>query len=469
MGTRAGYFICTLSFLFLAFLLPLLFYMDIRPQIFTLNIGLCWSILIFSGFRLVSPMIRNRERLLEMSFWFFGYMFMGIVPFVQIMANHFPWYGIYETDRITQSLLIILVGMVSYQVGLSMRISLKRQTEHVAWERPFIFGNRAFVLVSIITVTITWMAMMSTNGFHLLFLPRNEMLGVSSNDNKSLGLIIDQLSRVPLFVCLVVGIVMWKKKKLTQTYAFLTVIVLLLINVTLSNPISNARFWFGSVMITLCSLLIPWKKGSFLGWCVGYLLLFLMIFPYADMFRNELNPTVTYYKVSQIIREKGDYDAFQMLMNTSKVVDLQGTMHGEQLLGVLFFWVPRSLWPDKPLSSGQLVGETLGYAFTNFSCPLWGESYLNFGYTGVIIIFLLYGCITRVLQRRYIQSKFAESVTVTQIMVPFLSAYQLFLLRGDLMNGIAYLSGFLFFTYIFSMKKEINKRVSLSGFRGLNV
>jgi hypothetical protein len=469
MGTRAGYFMFTLSFLFLAFLLPLLFYLDIRPKIFTLNIGLCWFILVFSGFRLVSPMIRNRERLLEMSFWLFGYVFMGIVPFVQIMGNHFPWYGIYEADRITQGLLIILLGMISYQVGLSMRISLKRQTEHAALEHPFVFGNRAFVLVSILSLAITWIGLMSTNGLHLLFLPRNEMLGANSEDNKSLGLVMEQLTRVPLFVCLVVGIVMWKKKKLTKIYAYLTVIVLLLNNVIVNNPISNARYWVGSVMLTLCLLLIPWKKGSFLGWCIGYLLLFLIIFPYADLFRNELNPTITYYKVSEIIRENGDYDAFQMVMNTSKVVDLQGgTLHGLQLLGAFLFWVPRSVWPDKPLSSGQFVGETLGYPFTNFSCPLWGESYLNFGYAGVIIIFLAYGCITRVLQRRYIKSKFAENMTVTQILVPFLSAYQIFLLRGDLMNGIAYLSGFLLFTYIFSAKKERNKRASLSGLRGFN-
>jgi hypothetical protein len=302
--------------------------------------------------------------------------------------------------------------------------------------------------------------MIKMNEFHTLFLPRNDASVEDIGDNKSVTLIIKQFSRVPLFVCLIIGIVMWKHKKLIKPYAYMTVIGLLVINVVLNNPISNARYWFGSVMLTLCALLIPWKKFSFFGWCAGYLLLFLVIFPYADMFRNDLDPTIKVAKVSDVMQHKGDYDAFQMLANATEVVRLNGDTHGRQLLGALLFWVPRSIWSDKPLSSGQMVGESLGYKFTNLSCPLWGESYLNFGYTGVIVIFMGYGYLTQILQRRYIYNKLEGTATYPMLIVPFLAAYQVFLLRGDLMNGIAYLSSFLVFTYLFSMKKQTNLRVS---------
>jgi hypothetical protein len=460
MEGKTGISIFIISFLFLGFLLPLLFYKDIQPNVFTLNIGLCWFIVIYASFRLVSPMYRNKERILEMSFWLFGYVFMGIVPFIQIMANQFPWYGNYSSDTITKSLIIVLIGMLSYEVGLSISISNKNKS--AASERPIIFNTRSLFLISAISVIISLFIMIKQNKFHSLFLPRNYALGTDDANNNSLTIIIQQFAVIPLFICLIIGIVMWKNKMLTKRYAYLTVIGLLVINLVLNNPISNARYWFGSVILTICSIWIPWKKGSFFGWCAGYLLIFLLIFPYADLFRNEINPTVEVVKVSDVMTHKGDYDAFQMLANTTEVVQLQGDTHGRQLLGALLFWVPRSIWLDKPLSSGQMVGETLGYKFTNLSCPLWGESYLNFGYAGVIVIFIFYGYISRILQRKYIQSRLTETVTVTKLIVPFLSAYQVFLLRGDLMNGIAYVSGFLVFTILFTLRKEKELRKAYS-------
>lgn len=464
MKEKAGFSIVIISFLFLGFLLPMLFYKDIHPKGFTLNIGLSWFIVIYASFRLVSPMLRNKERILELSFWLFGYVFMGIVPFIQIMANQFPWNGSYSSDTITRGLIIVLIGMLSYEIGLL--ISFSKNKEWVSLERPIIFNERSLIIVSVICGIISILVMIKLNMFHSLFLPRNDESKIDTGDNKSVTMIIQQFAVIPLFVCLIMGILMWKNNRINKRYAYFTVIGLLLINLVLNNPISNPRYWFGSVALTLCSILIPWKKTSFFGWCAGYLLIFLLVFPYADLFRNEINPTVQVVKVSDVIIHKGDYDAFQMLANTTKVVQLQGNTQGRQLLGVLLFWFPRSIWSDKPLSSGQMVGETLGYKFTNLSCPLWGESYLNFGYAGVIIMFISYGYVTRILQRKYIQSKLTNTVTITKLIVPFLSAYQVFLLRGDLMNGVAYLSGFLLFAVLFSFvkKKELKKHFQyLSG------
>jgi hypothetical protein len=60
--------------------------------------------------------------------------------------------------------------------------------------------------------------------------------------------------------------------------------------------------------------------------------------------------------------------------------------------------VPRKIWENKPISSGEFIGnylrDTYGnkYSFTNLSNPYVSEGYLNFGILGVIMfaIFLAF-------------------------------------------------------------------------------
>ena len=59
------------------------------------------------------------------------------------------------------------------------------------------------------------------------------------------------------------------------------------------------------------------------------------------------------------------------------------------MLGALLFFVPSSLWGSKPLATGIFLGNYLtthyGMWFTNLSAPLVAESYLDFGFAGVVV------------------------------------------------------------------------------------
>jgi hypothetical protein len=141
-----------------------------------------------------------------------------------------------------------------------------------------------------------------------------------------------------------------------------------------------------------------------------------------------------------------DFDAFQAVANTIALVDREGVSGGRQIAGAVLFAVPRQLWPDKPLATGQLVGEKSGYAFTNISAPLWAELYVDGGLLLVLAGFLAYGAAVRTLDRWYRWSqRGGGGARVVSVLVPIYAGYQFFVLRGSLMPAVAYLTPIVLF------------------------
>ncbi len=58
---------------------------------------------------------------------------------------------------------------------------------------------------------------------------------------------------------------------------------------------------------------------------------------------------------------------------------------------ILYFWVPRSVWPDKPTMAGHWFVRKIRVVSENYSAALGftGQFYIDFGYYGLIFIFLL--------------------------------------------------------------------------------
>jgi hypothetical protein len=137
-----------------------------------------------------------------------------------------------------------------------------------------------------------------------------------------------------------------------------------------------------------------------------------------------------------------NYDAFSNIIATMDYVQQYGFSLGNQLLSAYLFFVPRGFWEDKPISTGQLVGEHLidNYEFTysNLSNPLVSEGYINFGVFGVIVgAVLLSFVITRAI------AWLKSDDYLKKIMAFYLAIHLIFLLRGDFTNGFSYYIGAL--------------------------
>jgi ABC-type uncharacterized transport system permease subunit len=138
-----------------------------------------------------------------------------------------------------------------------------------------------------------------------------------------------------------------------------------------------------------------------------------------------------------------------MVSTGVQYTDEAGLRHGNQLLGDLFFFVPRSVWPSKPQDTGALIAVHSGHAFTNLSAPLWIEMYIDFGYAGVVVIFFLYGMMMRRADDRFVRgdSPFAQFV------IPLLAGYSCILLRGSLLQAMARLAVMLVIMWLISTRR----------------
>jgi oligosaccharide repeat unit polymerase len=80
-----------------------------------------------------------------------------------------------------------------------------------------------------------------------------------------------------------------------------------------------------------------------------------------------------------------------------------GYLGGESYLGSLGFFIPRSIWPTKPRSSGAFVGSKIYDRIDDHSTykgagyPTGGaaEAYWNFGWFGIVVIFAVFGMFSK--------------------------------------------------------------------------
>ena len=76
----------------------------------------------------------------------------------------------------------------------------------------------------------------------------------------------------------------------------------------------------------------------------------------------------------------GDFDSFGML--ATGLTHFGSHSVGfplEQIVGVVFFWVPRSLWAGKPMDTAVVVANAAGFKFQNLSAPWLLELLANGG------------------------------------------------------------------------------------------
>jgi hypothetical protein len=291
-------------------------------------------------------------------------------------------------------------------------------------------------------------------GLDQLFLSRDErfrtlVAATGDSDSQALLQIVSAFITTPIFVAFLALLALYlhQRKAVDATVGrinLLTVVVFGVAALVIDNPISTARFLVGTILLSLVFYVVPWnRRSTFSLVAFGMTLLFLVVFPFADIFRRSLEVEVTTHVretsfESQIV-DKGDYDAFEQMTNVVEYVGRHGLGFGRQLAGTALFWFPRSLWSSKPVPSGVLIGEYRGTANTNLSLPLWGELFLDGHIALVVVGFLLYGAFAGSVEMHYAKARTSERPDLSTLFVPVFAAYQIYVLRGSLLSAIAYL------------------------------
>jgi hypothetical protein len=408
-----------------------------------------------------------------MTFWIFVYVFLGLTPFLQLLSNHMPLEGSYASANIVTTFIIIFFGLVFFEFGWWLgRIDspiIKGVIKHSRIFRYIMF--KRILILSIFAMMSIIIIIWKLGGIESVFLPRAEQINMlmefSKGESQVKLQILSTFLRVPIFIALVLLSAIWlhdrKQTKGDDHFNFWKKCLLLgvlAVNLFINNPISSPRYWFGTIVLSLLFLMLRWRsKISFSFLMTGIIIILLFIFPFADMFRysTSIDKSVLQESggISEPLINKGDYDTFQQLINTTAYVEDNGIAFGKQMLGTLLFWVPRNIWISKPVPSGVMVAAYKGYEYTNLSMPLWGEAYIDGGILGVILIFVIYGFIVSVIENIYINN-YSNVPNFLNTFVPIYAAYQLFMLRGTLMSAFAYFIPIVIFMFIATKSNNHN-------------
>ncbi len=392
---------------------------------------------IIAGARFVW-IVGSRERHpFEMTTWLFFYVFGGLAPLVQRMTDVDPS----TTPNVDHSFDSTAFGIIiATEVALILGSAMGKPRADLLEQHPRrVVDPRRTAVVSFFLILLA-LGYIAAIGFTTLFTNRTDrgaaLSGALSDDASRT--ILSALVTLGLLVTVVAQLQVRREQKARgDKKPFILISISMILLLVIVNPVGSPRFLLMTVALALIAALGAFSRMRIyrIISLTGIAALVVLL-PILDSFRRSTTTIRSAGSLDSLTG--GDFDAFAQTINTAWWVEMNGLANGNQFLGVLLFWVPRSIWPGKPVDTGILLGEAKGYGFTNLSAPLPAELYINAGWVGVIVGAILLGFGMRRWDARSEQRIQIDGVpTVLGCVIPF---YMVMLLRGSLLQAAANLA-----------------------------
>ncbi|QGQ94373.1 hypothetical protein EHS13_05355 [Paenibacillus psychroresistens] len=396
--------------------------------------------------------ITNKNLNIDTIVWVFVYAFFYLAPIAQINYSHYyPNSLPVEESYVIKTNLVILLWNVIYLL-FRRKHNVQGPTDHKVVKEG---GNSSsFLVVANWKLRLIYYVLAIIISLYIFSsLKWSYMLGYADvgdiSANKSIILLLSICIAGVTFANWLFSFARWRLKKSVFNFCYFSSSSIIYLYIT--NPINTNRSYIG-----LCSIMIIYyfyhTKISSLKFLTYILFGLFVIFPFLNFFRYGLTsiqlPSLNELMFSQLTELH--FDAYSNIIATFKYCEVYGFSFGYQMLGVLLFFVPRDIWPSKPLSSGEVVGNYLStmrsYEFTNISNPIISEFYINFGIIGVVIGGLLIVYMINKLEIKMVAERYSYAL---------FSGYLFIIYRGDLMSAFAYCFGT--FVIMVFIPKTVNK------------
>lgn len=403
---------------------------------FALN-GFIWTILLIKE-------MQKRAFSLAFMHWSFCLLFFFFAAIVQYTNGIFPWIYHRDDEVLFFSNVILFIWTICVLVGSHARF-LKLDLLRKYLSRDIYVENISGLSLIILAGIAAW-RVASIDIIHLL---SRKTSGYIISDNSSLALVLDHSIEAIAYFSTLFFIYSCKNKVGKKHFVFVSVLLLLIAY----PPSGVARYEAAAIYLGIflsCSSYI--KKSKV--FCFLFLGGFFLVLPFLNAFRNTAFDNVSLSQVvGNIINNlpylwlAGDYDAYTMLTLATDYIENYGVTWGYQFLGAVFFWIPRHLWIDKPIGSGAEIANSLGWNFTNLSCPLPSEALINFSIIGVIVFGFFLGVIIKFFDDLYWTDPFG--FRMVNFIYPVVVVLFFFMCRGDLLSATAYMAAFLIIGIIY--------------------
>lgn len=239
----------------------------------------------------------------------------------------------------------------------------------------------------------------------------------------------------------VLGLYLFRQNRRRSLLAIGALVLFVLMS---KNIALDRRNSLGPIYLALFFMVIwRWRISSRAVFAlVGGGLLF--VFPVISIFiNNPINEWSGVFSSERVGREISGhfvdmhYDSWASVVAGLQYVKTEGFQLGNQLLGALLFFLPRSIWIDKPSSTGETLGEYLvvhsNLWFTNISAPLPLEGYVDFGIIGVVAY-----AIAIAFYAQRLDYFVARGNAMDKTSALYFSFYLTFVMRGAFLPAFAY-------------------------------
>lgn len=433
---------------------------SIRPHLvasFLLNGALFYGMMLFS--------LKKRAFSIDLIHAFFLFSFMFFAPMVQYLKGEWCWETSFSDERILITNLLLDLWAIVYLIVRNLhfrRYENKEKKEKKTAPRGYgrLRVNRFFLVCCVFLSVAVALVLFAKYRTALFSRATNTAFQFQ---NSSLSLIVSSV--VPACITGTTALAVFNLRPRAKLFDWMLFVVQCFAQLIVCFPLGLARFQMGVIYIGLALVVCPFfRKGPWFILMMAFGL--VIVFPLLDVFRSlaigEVNIGQAFVQVVTSLTDdltEGHYDAYTMFMLIQEYTADAGFSYGEQLLGVVLFWVPRVFWQGKPVGSGQTAAEFFKWDFTNLSCPLPAEGFVNFGIPGLILFAVAFALIVRALDRAFWKGKGEFIKFVYPFMVPFV----FFLMRGDLLSSFAYLLGFavtlwgMFLVNLFFIRMKRNR------------
>ncbi|MEU9124874.1 hypothetical protein AB0C96_34345 [Streptomyces sp. NPDC048506] len=424
--------------LFLVVLLPLLVLQSFDARFDAALVVQC-VVVVHTGGALARVLTDVRARVIAFGFWLFSYVWLGLAPLAMLATDAYPRGFLVDPGTALLTTVLVESGLLAYSAGSALASWRTARTSTVL--EPLLARRLSpgrVLLLCGVALLLAAVLIPGQGGLSAFFLSRqaaNEAAAQAEPSGSADRAMAAWALSVPAFWALVALVHVPRFRsgdRVLRGLRWLLLPLLFAVNVVVNNPISQPRFWAGTVLLALV-FSASWLRGAraFRIGAAGVAAVVLVVFPYSDYFRYDKREPVRVVSLAEQFTSNGDYDAFQQIETGVDYVRTHG-FTPSAALGPPLFFVPRATWPNKPDDAGILLARHAGYHFENLSAPLWIETYMWAGFPSVLVVFGLIGAVGRridALRHRLRRHR----GTLAALLVPAFGFYQLVLLRGSLM------------------------------------
>jgi len=356
-------------------------------------------------------------------FWVFQFIFFGMCGlFSQI--DPFPYYLIQTSSQkfLTLASIITLIAQVSIILGQlianSRAVYLSDLESDLSINNFFQITKRIYFVLKLYLIACPFI-IYQLGGPRFLF-RRVRFRNFEQNLTISVNSILETLLYVPPIICLIFLIFISfsaSVSKFSLTIIFIWIIFL-------SNPLANPR---QLTLFLIMPLITIYLRNHFKLSLIFFIAL-PFVLTYSAGFVNRYTGNFQTPNLT-ILSRNGDFDAFPQLANGLQLISQGEFPIFRQIIASVLFFVPRTIFPNKPSDTGVELAKLLGLKFQNLSAPWILEVYVNARTIGTVTIGIAIGIYLTSMDLR---SKFnLKSFVVSSITSGFL----FIVLRGSLLQA----------------------------------